>query len=97
MKKAIFWDSDGTLLYGNESFKCSLIRAFEKYGYRLGEDSARDFMRSVCSWYMPEKDHSDKDGEGWWQELLGEISKFCMKQGVDENHIPFPSHISKKD
>ena len=32
MKKAIFWDSDGTLLYGNESFKCSLIRAFEKFG-----------------------------------------------------------------
>lgn len=28
MKKAIFWDSDGTLLYGNESFKCSLMRAF---------------------------------------------------------------------
>ena len=35
MKKAIFWDSDGTLLYGNESFKCSLIRAFEEFGYVL--------------------------------------------------------------
>lgn len=35
MKKAIFWDSDGTLLYGNESFKCSLMRAFEEWGYFL--------------------------------------------------------------
>ncbi len=33
MNKCIFWDSDGTLLYGNESFKCSLIRAFKEFGY----------------------------------------------------------------
>lgn len=45
MKKAIFWDSDGTLLYGNESFKISLIRSFEKFGYSLEEDVARNFMR----------------------------------------------------
>lgn len=88
MKKAIFWDSDGTLLYGNESFKCSLIRSFEVLGYSLDEEEARSFMRSVCSWYVPEKEHSDKDGEGWWQELLGEISEFCKKQGVDKIHIP---------
>lgn len=88
MKKAIFWDSDGTLLYGNESFKCSLIRSFEALGYALDEEVARGFMKSVCSWYMPEKDHSDKDGEGWWQELLEEIGEFCKKQGVEEAHIP---------
>lgn len=87
MKKAIFWDSDGTLLYGNESFKCSLIRSFEALGYALEEEVARAFMRSTCSWYVPERDHSDKDGEGWWQELLEEIGKFCKKQGVDEAHI----------
>ena len=46
MKKVIFWDSDGTLLYGNESFKCSLVRAFEEFGYSLKEDTARAFMRS---------------------------------------------------
>lgn len=87
MKKAIFWDSDGTLLYNNESFKCSLIRSFKTLGYSLGEEDARRFLRGVCSWYMPEKDHSDKDGEGWWQELLDEISKFCEKQGVEEEHV----------
>ena len=47
MKKVIFWDSDGTLLYGNESFKTSLIRTFEKFEYTLDEDDARFFMRSV--------------------------------------------------
>lgn len=89
MKKAIFWDSDGTLLYGNESFKFSLIRAFEKQGYSLEENDARDFMRSVCSWYLPEKDHSDKNAEEWWNELLGEISAFCERHGVSKSDILF--------
>lgn len=87
MKKAIFWDSDGTLLYGNESFKSSLIRSFEKFGYPLEEDVARNFMRSVCSWYIPEKDHSDKSGEEWWKELLDEINVFCEGHGVRKADI----------
>lgn len=87
MKKVIFWDSDGTLLYGNESFKCSLVRAFHEFGYCLGEDVARNFMRSVCSWYVPEKDHSDKNGEEWWEELLGEIRVFCEEHGVAKSDI----------
>lgn len=85
--KAIFWDSDGTLLYGNESFKTSLLRSFEQFGYSLEEDVARAFMRSVCSWYVPEKDHSDKNGEEWWQALLGEIAVFCREHGVSEGDI----------
>jgi len=82
MKKAIFWDCDGTLVYGNESFKCSLMRALEELGYSVNGDDVREFMRSVCSWYVPEKDHSDKSGEEWWRELLGEIRVFCEKHGV---------------
>ena len=87
MKKAIFWDSDGTLLYGNESFKCSLVRAFAELGYMLEEDTARNFMRSVCSWYVSEKNHSDLSGEEWWEELLGEIGAFCEEQGVTRSDI----------
>lgn len=97
MKKAIFWDSDGTLLYGNESFKSSLIRAFEKLGYSLEEDTARKFMRSVCSWYVPEKDHSDKNGEEWWEELLEEIRSFCEEHGVDKSDITSICHSFRKN
>lgn len=74
-------------MYGNESFKCSLMRAFEELGYSLEEDVARNFMRSVCSWYIPEIDHSDKNGEEWWQELLGEICVFCEGHGVCKSDI----------
>ncbi len=87
MKKAIFWDSDGTLLYGNESFKCSLIRAFNKFGYLLEEDAARKFMRSVCSWYVPEKNHSHQNAEEWWESLLKDIRVFCKAYGVPEEDI----------
>ncbi len=87
MKKAIFWDSDGTLLYGNESFKSSLVRAFEEFGYALEEEEARNFMRRVCSWYVPEKDHSQKSGEEWWKDLLEEISIFCEEHGVEQVDI----------
>jgi len=85
--KAIFWDSDGTLLYGNESFKCSLMRAFEKYGYKVEESIAREFLGSVCSWYVPQKDHSNKNGEEWWADLLEEIYNFCVEHGVSKTHI----------
>lgn len=87
MKKVIFWDSDGTLLYGNESFKSALIRAFQQFGHTLEEDAARTFIRSVCSWYHPEKDHSDQNGEEWWTKLMQEISRFCVTQGVCSTDI----------
>lgn len=87
MNKAIFWDSDGTLLYGNESFKISLVRAFKTYGYELDEEESKNFMRGVCSWYVPEKDHSNKNGEEWWQDLLAEIKNFCKSKSVAENDV----------
>ena len=87
MKKAIFWDSDGTLLYGNESFKTSLVRAFEQFGYALDEETAGAFMRSVCSWYQPQKDHSNQNAEEWWEALLGEIRAFCTEHSVAQSDI----------
>lgn len=87
MKKAIFWDSDGTLLYGNESFTISLVRAFEEFGYPIEEDVARKRNRNICSWYVPWKDHSNKDGEKWWQDLLEDIRMFCRENNVNDGDI----------
>lgn len=82
MNKAIFWDSDGTLLYGNESFKCALMRAMQDAGVEPDEEAVGSLMRRICSWYAPEKDHSRLNGEEWWQELLKEIGHFCVEQGI---------------
>lgn len=88
MKKAIFWDSDGTLLYGNESFKCSLMKVLEEAGYTPVEETVRALMRRICTWHNPEKDHSGQSGEEWWQALLGQIGEFCAQQGVAPTDIP---------
>ncbi len=87
MRKVIFWDSDGTLLYGNESFKCSLIRAFQAYGYSLDEAGARELMRHLCTWYRPQQDHASQNGEEWWADLLAGIGAFCGERGIAKQHI----------
>lgn len=82
MKKAIFWDSDGTLLYGNESFKISFLRACKERGYEADDATVKEFMRKTCSWYIPEKDHSHRSGEEWWEDLLDKLRLFCKDLGV---------------
>ena len=81
-RKVIFWDFDGTLIYSNESFLCSLSDAFEQFNYSFEQKEIKDFLVSVCSWYVPSKEYTDKTGELWWQELLGKLQLFC-----GEHHI----------
>lgn len=91
MNKAIFWDSDGTLLYGNESFAESLVKACEEVGFSIDIEEARKLMRNICSWYRPELSHSDLDGEGWWQKLSAEITSFCHGKNMtaqQTNRLP---------
>ena len=82
MNKAIFWDCDGTLVRDNESFKCSLMRAFQKFGYSVSEEAVKNFLKGACSWNKPEEDHGDKNGEEWWERLLGGMHVFCEEQGT---------------
>lgn len=82
MNKAIFWDCDGTLVHDNESFKCSLLRVLQEFGYSVSEDIARIFLRETCSWNKPEEDHGDLNGEEWWERLLGRMRKFAEEQGA---------------
>lgn len=82
MSKAIFWDSDGTLIYGNESFLWSLDKALSDHGYKIEKSVIKEFLRSVCSWFMTEKPHPDAIGEAWWEELLESTKEFCKKQNV---------------
>lgn len=84
MRKAIFWDSDGTILYGNDSFKISFLRACADNGYNVDEQIVKQFMVKSCSWYSPEKDHSDLSGEEWWNDLLNKMHIFCKEIGISD-------------
>lgn len=82
MGKAIFWDCDGTLVYNNESFKCSLMRALLELGYCVSEEAVKKFLKEACSWNKPEENHGNKNGEEWWERLLSGMRVFCEAQGV---------------
>ena len=82
MNKAIFWDCDGTLVHDNASFKCSLLRALQKFGYMVSEDAVKDYLKGACSWNKPEEGHGDLNGEEWWERLLEGMRRFAEEQGV---------------
>lgn len=83
MDRVIFWDSDGTLLPKNESFKESLIRAFRLNSLSVSDADAQQCMKAVCTWHHPERSFTDKTGESWWRFLLSGIKSFCI-----ERHLP---------
>ena len=87
MSKAIFWDSDGTLMYGNESFLWSLDKVLNDHGYKFEKGVIKDFLRSVCSWFMTDKPHPDAVGEAWWEALLDNTKEFCQKHHVADKDI----------
>lgn len=82
MKKALFWDFDGTLVHANESFLRTLDHGLQKYGYVLPIEELRAFLKSTCSWYLYDEVYPDSTGEGWWDTLLDKIRSFCSVHGI---------------
>ena len=86
MKKAIFWDFDGTLVYSNHLWSGSLLRlitaqAPEK-GITLGQ--VREHMKTGFTWHTPFDDHSHLVGELWWDNILERMRVNCLLLGLDE-------------
>lgn len=84
MKKALFWDFDGTLIHPNESFLDAMHTALSKHNFMVSPDEIRAFLRTACSWYTPEAAYTDKTGEQWWTALYDRFSLFYKKLGVPQ-------------
>lgn len=84
LKKAIFWDFDGTLVHANESFLLSLSSALCRYNYTIEKSVLKEFLISVCSWYVPEKDYTNKILDEWWNTLFENVMIFCGKNEIGE-------------
>jgi len=83
MKKAIFWDFDGTLVHANESFLGSLEAALQQYGCAIDRSTLRQFLSEALSWHVPEEDYPDRTGSEWWGSLWEKLSGFCRANGID--------------
>lgn len=84
MIKAIFWDFDGTLIYSNESFLCSLNAALVRYNYTIPQSILKQFLTGVCSWYLPSRSYVNNTKENWWIDLLNNVKVFCSENGIEE-------------
>lgn len=85
MKKAIFWDFDGTLVYSDHLWSGSLLRLITAEAPQKGIvlDEVREHMKTGFTWHTPFDDHSQLKGEKWWDNILDRMKEICLLLGLD--------------
>ena len=82
MKKALFWDFDGTLVYHSKLWTASMYRILMDLGYIVEEEQVRLHMRSGYSWHNPEISYIENTGAKWWDSLFGHFKILFEKISV---------------
>lgn len=88
MKKVLFWDFDGTIIYPNESFLDALDRTVRRFGFEIERGDMRRFLHRACSWYSPEVSYENEIGGGWWRRLFGRFEIFFEGYGIPRVFYP---------
>jgi putative hydrolase of the HAD superfamily len=85
MKKTIFWDFDGTLVYsesvGSKSLYKSISATARDCAVELEE--IRKHMRTGFTWHTPERDYLESTGGLWWDRLLSYFTSVNRRLGMD--------------
>ncbi len=82
MRKALFWDFDGTLSYPNKLFLKVFSMALCECGHCIEADETVEFLEKTYSWTTPQIDYTDKTGDLWWTTFFEKITDFCVKKGI---------------
>ncbi len=85
VKKALFWDFDGTLILPNESFLDALQHALKPFNYSVNPETIRISLRSACPWYHPEKSYTDTTGVNWWDHFFESFEGFYMEHSIADS------------
>lgn len=82
MRRAIFWDFDGTLTNGEPSWRSCMVMALGPLAerYDVTEEKLRPFLKSGFPWH-PDGD-SSLTGEDFWLVLLDKFSAAFEALGV---------------
>lgn len=82
MRRAIFWDFDGTLTDGRPTWRSCLIKALGELAGRYGvtEEKLRPYLKSGFPWH-PDGD-SSLTGEAFWEVLFRLFSAAYQGLGV---------------
>jgi putative hydrolase of the HAD superfamily len=86
MKKALFWDFDGTLVQSTPLWSASLLRALKGAwpGCPCTIEDVRPHLRSGFPWHTPCQDHSGMTGEAWWETMYCRFEKVCIMLGAND-------------
>lgn len=85
MRRALFWDFDGTLVFPTNSAD-DMIAALTDHGYALPPEEVTRHVRAGFSWNWPEESYVDGTGEKWWARLLTHLDVLYAKYDVAMVH-----------
>ena len=85
MKKAVFWDFDGTLSAPNKSFDSALYDTLLEFGFSPDYNSTTTLLHNSYSWNSQKGSCDTFDL--WWQMLFLKINEYCLSLGVPENAL----------
>lgn len=85
IKKAVFWDFDGTLIHANESSFCALKEALQQNRYSVDEGEIRAALCTSLSWYNWETTYESGTGEKWWNRLFSNLGSFYARHGISDS------------
>jgi len=89
MKKALFWDFDGTLACENRinsysRWSYSLYTVLSNLKYNINIEEIRQHLGNVYSWDHPEISYTESTGIKWWENFFCKIIPFYELHGVSE-------------
>lgn len=87
MKKVLFWDFDGTLVYSNSLWSKSAHKAMLDVNpsSTITWEELRPYMQSGYTWDTPENDYSHLIGEAWWEFMFQKMDTVYKAFGMEKN------------
>ena len=86
MKKVIFWDFDGTLVYPNTRFVDALDSALKQFGYNIDKGVLSNYLQKIYPWNNY-NDTYPNERDKWWDDFLNKLNLFYSENGVDIKDI----------
>lgn len=85
MKKVLFWDFDGTLVYSNHLWSGSAYRVLKQNmpENKTSFDEVRAFMRAGFPWHTPDRDFTGCLDGLWWEYMYAKLEADYAGMGVE--------------
>ena len=96
--KVIFWDFDGTLGYRpGGMWGASMIEALKRHDpcTRLIASDFREFLISGFPWHNPERPHTFRNADEWWQPIIERFMAGFIHYGIGEETAIKLAHETK--